>query len=69
MQQLVFGSWRLALYVRVALACFSRTLGVDIYEQHLALNNLYDALNGSAWVSNTGWGGAAHKHMHNGRFS
>ena len=59
MQRLVFSSWRLLLYFNVALNVVSRTLAADIYEQHLALNNLYDALNGTAWVSNTGWGGAA----------
>jgi len=59
MQRLVFGSWRLLLHFNVALAFVSTAVAVDIFEQHLALNNLYDALNGTAWVSNTGWGGAA----------
>ncbi|DBA80596.1 TPA: hypothetical protein ACH3X1_007856 [Trebouxia sp. C0004] len=59
MQRLVFSSWRLLLQFNVALTFFSKAVTADIYEQHLALNNLYDALNGTAWVSNTGWGGAA----------
>ena len=58
MQRLVFSSWRLLLQLNVALTCVSRAAAADIYEQHLALNNLYDALNGTAWGSNTGWGGA-----------
>ncbi|DBB15937.1 TPA: hypothetical protein ACH3X3_003311 [Trebouxia sp. C0006] len=58
MQRLVFCSWRLLLQLNVALTFVSRAAAADIYEQHLALNNLYDALNGTAWGSNTGWGGA-----------
>ena len=59
MQRLVSSSWRLLLQFNVALTFVSRAVAADIYEQHLALNNLYNALNGTAWVSNTGWGGAA----------
>ncbi|DBB03723.1 TPA: hypothetical protein ACH3X3_011034 [Trebouxia sp. C0006] len=58
MQRLVFSSWRLLLHINVALTFFRRAVAADIYEQHVALNNLYDALNGTAWDSNTGWGGA-----------
>ena len=58
MQRLVFSSWRLLLQFNVALTLFRRAVAADIYEQHVALNNLYDALNGTAWDSNTGWGGA-----------
>ena len=52
-------AWRLLLQFNVALLFSRKAVAADIYEQHLALNNLYDALNGTAWVSNTGWGGAA----------
>jgi len=59
MQRLVFITWRLLLRFNVAMTFLSRAVTADIYEQHLALNNLYVALNGTAWVSNSGWGGAA----------
>lgn len=58
MQRLLPRNQNSVAWVSLLLAFWGRSVAFEISEQYNALTTLYTALNGSAWVSNTGWGDA-----------